>query len=65
MEDRIKEMIIKEENKDSLEVRELAKGGYTFTVKLHTDFNKEGAVEEVIKKFEEIKNKLKPKLKVI
>ena len=56
MDENIKEIIVREENPDSVEIRELAKGNLAYSIKIH--FNADGKIEDIIEKINKVKNAL-------
>jgi len=62
MEEIVKEIIVKEEKKDSLEVRETAKHDFCITVKMYGDFTKEEEIERVFNTFWDFVKRFKPRV---
>ena len=60
MDENIKEIILKEENADSVEIRELAKGSLAYTIKIH--FNADGKIEDIVEKINKVKNALEKEI---
>ena len=57
----VKEIILKQERPDSIELRQLAGGKIAYTIKIYTDFNNE---EEALKKLKSIKDRVEKMLNV-